>query len=86
MILNQEKNPVCAFESDGIKNQMTLKIESDFLVRGNYSIHTFLHAPRQAQFDIVYDKLSFEVSDHTSKFVGHGAYNYGSVFGKGEWI
>ncbi len=86
MILNQEKNPVCAFESDGIQNKMTLKIDSNFLVRGNYSIHTFLHAPRQTQYDIVYDKLSFEVNDYTSKFVGHGAYNYGSVFGKGEWI
>jgi lipopolysaccharide transport system ATP-binding protein len=86
MILNQEKNPICAFESDGIQNQMTLKIDSDFLVRGNYSIHTFLHAARQAQFDVVYDQLSFEVNDYTSKFVGHGAFNYGSVFGKGEWL
>jgi lipopolysaccharide transport system ATP-binding protein len=79
-------NMVCAFESDGIQNQMTLKIDSDFLVRGNYSIHTFLHAARQAQFDVVYDQLSFEVNDYTSKFVGHGAFNYGSVFGKGEWL
>lgn len=86
MILNQEKNPVCAFESDGIQTQMTLKINPKFLVRGRYSIHTFLHVARQAQFDVVYDKLSFEINDFTSKFVGHGSYNYGSVFGSGEWL
>ena len=86
MILNQEKIPVCAFESDGLDEQMTLKIEPNFLVRGKYSIHAFLHVPRQAQIDVVYDKLLFEVNDYSSKFVSHGAYNYGSVYGRGEWI
>jgi hypothetical protein len=86
MILNQEKIPVCAFESNGLDEQMTLKIEPNFLVRGKYSIHAFLHVPRQAQIDVVYDKLLFEVNDYSSKFVSHGAYNYGSVYGRGEWI
>ena len=86
MILNQEKTPVCAFESDGLREEMTLKINPNFLVRGKYSIHTFLHIPRQQQFDLVYDKVSFEVSDFNSKLAIHGSYNYGSIFGQGEWL
>ena len=86
MILNQEKSPVCAFESESVDDEMVLKIEPGFLVRGRYSIHTFLHTPRTAQFDVVYDQVAFEVADHSSSFVGHGAYNYGSVFGRGEWL
>ncbi len=86
MILNQEKVPVCAFESESVEERMTLEIEPGFLVRGRYSLHTFLHVPRLTQFDVVYDQVSFEVDDQTSKFVGHGSYNYGSVFGRGKWV
>ena len=86
MILNQERMPICAFESIGLKDRMTLKIEPHFLVRGQYSIHTFIHVPRQQQFDVVYDKLTFDVEDYASNFVGHGTYNYGSIFGRGEWL
>ncbi len=86
MILNPDKNPVCAFESDGLRNEMTLKINPNFLVRGKYSIHTFLHIPKEKQLDVVYDKISFEVSDFNSKLAIHGSYNYGFVFGHGEWL
>ncbi|HXG82923.1 MAG TPA: polysaccharide ABC transporter ATP-binding protein [Pyrinomonadaceae bacterium] len=86
MVLNRDKTPVCAFESDAIEEEMTLKIEPDFLVRGKYSIHAFLHVPMKTQIDIVHDRLSFEVNDFSSKFVQHGTYNYGSIVGKGEWI
>lgn len=85
MILNNEKNPVCVFESDGVKPEMTLKIPPDFLTRGKYSIHTFLHTPAQMQFDSLYDEVRFEIEDFTSKYVVHSSYNYGSIFGQGKW-
>lgn len=85
MILDKEKVPVCAFESETVEERMTLEIDRDFLVRGNYSLHTFMHIPRLVQFDAVYDQVGFEILDHDSSFVNHGGYNYGSIFGRGKW-
>ena len=86
MVLNKERVPVCAFESEGIQPQMTLKIDNHFLVRGTYSVHSFLHAARDKQFDVVYDQVAFEITDTVTPFVRHGQYHYGSVFGSGSWL
>ena len=85
IILDKNLKRVFASESDGIREQMYLKINPFFLVRGGYSIHTFIHLPRIKQEDVVENICPFTVIDNGSKFQIHGNYDYGSVFGNCEW-
>jgi lipopolysaccharide transport system ATP-binding protein len=86
MILDHDKNRIFASESE-ILNQTNIRLEipPETLVRGNYSIHAFIHKPKFEQIDIVEDICSFSVVDNSSKFLIHGDYNYGSVFINTKW-
>lgn len=84
-ILDQFKRRVCSAESDGIAPKMRLKIDSDFLVRGDYSIHTFIHKPHVEQIHSLNDVCEFSILDNGSKIGIHGNYDYGSVFLKNNW-
>lgn len=86
MILDSRLNRVFAAESRGISENMTLKINSNFLARGDYSIHTFVHIPKMKQEDVVENTCHFTVIDNSSIFQIHGDYDYGSVFGNYEWV
>lgn len=86
MILNRDRVPVCVFESDGVRPNMSLRINRHFLTRGRYSIHTFFHTPRVKAYDVIHDQVCFEVTDTTSQFARYGGFDYGSVFGAGEWF
>ncbi|WP_016991061.1 polysaccharide ABC transporter ATP-binding protein [Flavobacterium sp. ACAM 123] len=86
-IVNQKGARVCSFESDLIKtNQIKLEIDADFLVRGVYYLHAFIHIPGLLRVDMVNEVCSFEIVDEKSILSIHGAYDYGQVFGKGKWI
>jgi len=86
MILDEVKNRVCAMESAVVnKEHIKMLIEPSFLVRGNYSIHTFIHKARTEQLDAVEDVCSFNVIDNGSALNIHGQYDYGKVFGKASW-
>jgi lipopolysaccharide transport system ATP-binding protein len=86
MVLNSMKRRVFAMESNNIKSTMRLKLEPNCLVRGNYSIYAFLNQPHIARLDEVEDICDFEIIDNGSVMLKHGAYDYGDVFGKGEWL
>ena len=87
IILDQNLNRVFSSESGTIrKNKFILKIEGDFLVRGSYSIHTFIHKPRVEQIDVAEDICPFTIVDNGSELLIHGDYDYGRVFGKTNWV
>jgi lipopolysaccharide transport system ATP-binding protein len=86
MIVNQRMNRVFAAESDFLEDTMTLRINPEFLVRGKYSIHAFIHIPRNKQEDVVENVCHFEIIDNISNLSKHDGYDYGSVFGNYEWL
>ena len=65
---------------------MKMVIDAKVLVRGSYSIHAFLNQPHVARLDEVEDVCYFEIIDNGSPMLKHGSYDYGDVFGKGDWI
>lgn len=86
MILNSRMNRVFAAETESLGEKLELRINRDFLVRGKYSIHAFIHIPRNKQEDVVENVCHFEIFDNSSVLSLHGGYDYGSVFGDYEWI
>lgn len=87
MILDYAKNRIFAAESKILDaEEVKLLIEDDFLVRGTYSIHTFIHKTRTEQIDAVEDVCSFNIIDNGSFLNIQGEYDYGKVFGKVQWL
>ena len=85
-VVNQNSLRVCSFESELIKSKVIqLIIDKNFLVRGKYFIHAFIHVPLLLRIDEVDEVCSFEIIDEKSNLSIHGSYDYGQVFGKGEW-
>ncbi|MEY3499559.1 MAG: hypothetical protein RL308_1228 [Bacteroidota bacterium] len=78
--------PVFSSEKQIDCNNMILKIDKNFLVRGNYSIQTFIHIPALFQLEALDDICHFTITDISSSFVIHGDYNYGNVFGNCSWL
>lgn len=86
MVLGEDKSRVFSTESDAVKSEVIrLKIERNFLVRGNYSIHAFIHKPQTEAIDTVEDACGFSITDNGSPLNIHGSYDYGKVFGKTFW-
>ena len=87
IILDKNKNRVFAAESPVVTtNNVLLTIDKNSLVRGNYSIHTFIHLAKVEQIDVAEDICQFNVLDNGSTFLIHGDYDYGNVFSKVKWI
>jgi len=86
IVLDEIKNRIFSAESSTINSEkIKMIIEPRFLVRGNYSIHTFIHKSRTEQLDAVEDVCIFNVIDNGSAMNIHGEYDYGKVFGKVSW-
>lgn len=86
MILDEVKSRVFSAESSIVDSEkIKMIIEPNFLVRGNYSIHTFIHKSQTEQIDAVEDVCVFNVIDNGSSLNIHGDYDYGRVFGKVSW-
>lgn len=86
MILSASKERIAAIESDKVvSDTYFLKINPNLLVRGSYSIHTFIHKAQTEQIDVAEDVCVFDVIDNGSRLNIHGGYNYGNVFLSGEW-
>lgn len=86
IVLDYAKNRIFAAESEIVtSSSLKLIINQKFLVRGNYSIHTFIHKPRTEQIDVAEDVCFFSVVDNGSLFNIHGEYDYGRVFGNVKW-
>lgn len=87
MILSGDKTRLGATESERVEDDsLLLRIRSEFLARGSYSVHTFIHKARTEQLDVAEDVCSFNVLDNGSKFNIHGAYDYGDVFIPSTWL
>jgi lipopolysaccharide transport system ATP-binding protein len=86
IILDSNLKRVFAAESRDINENMLLKIKPKFLVRGDYSLHTFIHIPAVKQEDVVENICSFKIIDNGSHFHKHKGFDYGSVFGSYEWF
>lgn len=86
MILDARKRRVFALESSDTSERMSVILEPESLVRGTYSICAFVNQPNIARLDEIDDVCEFEVIDNGSLMLKHGAYDYGSVFGKGRWV
>lgn len=84
-ILDSRKRRVFSCEREFVDETMTLSIEPNTLVRGNYSIHAFINQPKVAQLDVAEDVCKFTVIDPGSYLSKHGEYDYGSVFGRYSW-
>ncbi len=86
MVIDSNKTRVFSSESQTITSgKVQLVIERHFLVRGSYSIHTFIHKPRVEQIDIAEDVCNFSIIDNGSPLMIHGEYDYGNVFGRVSW-
>ena len=84
-ILDSRKKRIFSCENMSVDKLMTLRIEPNMLVRGNYSIHAFINKPKVAPIDVAEDVCKFTVIDHGSYLSKHSEYDYGSVFGKYKW-
>ena len=84
-ILDSRKKRVFSCEREFVSEDMTLSIEPNTLVRGNYSIHAFINQPKVAQLDVAEDVCKFTVIDPDSYLAKHGEYDYGAVFGRYSW-
>jgi lipopolysaccharide transport system ATP-binding protein len=86
MILDKRQSRVFAAECELLDYTMLLKINPNFLVRGQYSLHAMINIPRLKQEDTAEGVCHFEISDNESVMSKHGDYNYGCVFGSYEWL
>jgi len=86
MILNERKKRVFACETNNLNHTMTLILNADQLVRGDYSLHAFINIPQVEQVDVAEDVCNFTVFDNSSIMAKHGEYNYGNVFGRYNWL
>lgn len=86
-ILDRNKRKIFSAEKlIGNAVQLSLDILPNFLTRGNYSLQSIIYKPAIAQFDNLDDICSFEVIDTGSNFTHLEKYDYGTVFGRYEWI
>lgn len=86
-ILNQYKIPVFSEEQDINSHNLRLRISSQFLVQGGYSILAIIHLVPTHEYFRVEDVCPFAITDTDSKMIVYNNYNYnyGSVFGNARW-
>ncbi len=85
LILDSNKRRLFALETNEVKEKMSVEIEPNTLVRGGYSLVAYVNQPNVARIDEIDDVCDFEVIDNGSLMLKHGAFDYGSVFGRGKW-
>jgi lipopolysaccharide transport system ATP-binding protein len=62
-----------------------LNINSNFLVRGKYSLRIIIYNPGITQYEIHEDICSFEIFDSGTEFSHLDQFNYGKVFANATW-
>jgi lipopolysaccharide transport system ATP-binding protein len=86
-VLNAQKIKVFSTEVDIMEGKTVyeLTVNSNFLVRGSYSLHCFIHSPAVSLISKVEDGFNFNIIDDNSTFALYGVYDYGNVFGNCFW-
>lgn len=84
-VLDAKKRRVFSCETSTMGSKMKLTIDPHQLVRGNYSIETFLNIPHVTKVEFIEDVCDFTVIDHLSPMMKHGQYDYGVVLAKYHW-
>ena len=85
LVLDSKKRKIFAAETPLVKKNNRLIIEPSFLVRGDYSIHTFINVPMIEQVDVVAECCPFTVIDNGSLMAKHSIYDYGCILGRYVW-
>lgn len=85
-VLDSNKNPIFSTESQVISTRkVQVTINSKFLVRGMYSIQSFIHKHNTEKLDILKDGCAFSVIDNGSDMLIFGDFEYGNVFANATW-
>nr|WP_262916611.1 ABC transporter ATP-binding protein [Belliella kenyensis] len=85
-ILNEQGSRICSFESSQLSEFLYYELDAEFLVRGTYFLHVFLHEQGIEKIEELQNVCKLNIIDKGSKFLKHGNYNYGNVFSKGKWV
>jgi lipopolysaccharide transport system ATP-binding protein len=87
VFLDKYKREVfCAETKINNQDSFVLEIASKFLTRGTYSLQVYVYKSPVTEFEFLDDVCTFEVVDAGSEFAHMESFNYGSVFGRFEWI
>ena len=68
------------------RDEVVLKIKNDFLVRGNYSLMTFLYLPGSNPYEKLTDICRFSITDANSHLSHLDKLDYGVVFSQIEEV
>ena len=80
------KRKVFSSEIEITKDNYSLKVDQNMLVRGNYSLNCIIYSPAIMQYDNIQECCNFVIIDGGSEFSHLDTYDYGVVFGKFNWI
>jgi len=86
IILDKYKNRISSTEAVIDQEFLNVKLDGQFLTRGNYSLTCIIYIPGIAPFDFVEDCCNFEVIDNGSPFAHLADFDYGNIFGPFTWI
>ena len=84
-VLDASKHKITSAETLLVSESVRLKIPSQFLTRGQYSLSFIIYIPGVAQFDKIEDSVPFSIIDTGSEFYHLEGFNYGVVFGNFLW-
>lgn len=85
IVQDELKRRIFAAETIINSERLSLRIESNLLTRGRYSLTCIIYIPAISQFDVVEDCCSFNVVDGGSPFAHLETFDYGTVFAKTYW-
>ncbi|AFL85070.1 ABC-type polysaccharide/polyol phosphate transport system, ATPase component [Belliella baltica DSM 15883] len=85
-ILDLKSNKIFSAEHIIGDKKLNLRINKNFLTRGDYLIQTIIYKPGVTQFELIEKALSFSVVDAGSEFSHLETFDYGYVFGNYNWL
>ena len=85
IVQDELKRRVFASETNIESERLSLRVDSNFLTRGRYSLMCIIYIPAISQFDVVDDCCSFSIVDGGSPFAHLESFDYGTVFARTYW-
>jgi lipopolysaccharide transport system ATP-binding protein len=86
--IQNNKNEIIFSDETQYNNILKYKINSNFLIEGEYNINIIIHERSKTQYFKSESLCKFSVIDIGSNFLiyNHYNYDYGKVFSQGKWI